>query len=137
MTARKCAGCGYSFIPDGPEDRFCSGICGGTPSVYSLMFAAQQLARLASRTVVVDRLQAWVPKSGRQVNLGDVEAWIGQARRTTAARSSSATILTRRAAHPASGAPRRTRTTRPHRRRAGPPPPPGAKPEPADPFPDL
>jgi hypothetical protein len=31
------------------------------------------------RTVVADRLQAWVPKSGRQVNLGDVEAWIAQA----------------------------------------------------------
>jgi hypothetical protein len=33
------------------------------------------------RTVVVDRLQAWVPKGGRQVDLGDVESWITQASR--------------------------------------------------------
>jgi phage terminase large subunit-like protein len=33
------------------------------------------------RTVVVDRLQAWVPKGGRQVDLGEVEDWIAQASR--------------------------------------------------------
>ena len=33
------------------------------------------------RTVVVDRLEAWVPRGGRQVDLADVEAWISQAAR--------------------------------------------------------
>jgi hypothetical protein len=33
------------------------------------------------RTVVVDRLEAWVPRAGRQVDLQDVEAWILQAAR--------------------------------------------------------
>jgi len=33
------------------------------------------------RTVVTDRLAAWVPKAGRQVDLGEVEAWIVQASR--------------------------------------------------------
>jgi rubredoxin len=49
MTTRKCAGCGYSFRPDGPDDPFCSGICAGTPTAYSLLFAVQQFARLAAR----------------------------------------------------------------------------------------
>jgi hypothetical protein len=33
------------------------------------------------RTVVVDRLAAWIPRGGRQVDLGEVEAWIFQATR--------------------------------------------------------
>jgi hypothetical protein len=31
------------------------------------------------RTVVIDRLQAWVPKGGREVNLAAVDAWIREA----------------------------------------------------------
>ena len=46
---RRCEACGYRFIPDGPDDRFCSGICAGTPNVYSLLLAAQQAAALAAR----------------------------------------------------------------------------------------
>jgi hypothetical protein len=46
---RRCEGCGHWFIPDGPDDRFCSGICAGTPSAFSLLFAAQQIVRLAGR----------------------------------------------------------------------------------------
>jgi hypothetical protein len=45
---RRREGCGYRFIPDGPDDRFCSSICAGTPSAYSLLLAAQHLARLAA-----------------------------------------------------------------------------------------
>jgi hypothetical protein len=33
------------------------------------------------RTVVVDRLEAWIPRGGRQVDLSDVEAWIMEAAR--------------------------------------------------------
>jgi Phage Terminase len=33
------------------------------------------------RTVVADRLEAWVPRAGRQVDLGEVESWIMQASR--------------------------------------------------------
>jgi Phage Terminase len=33
------------------------------------------------REVVVDRLQAWIPQGGRQVDLVDVESWIAQAAR--------------------------------------------------------
>ena len=37
--------------------------------------------RDGKRTVVIDRLEAWVPPAGGQVDLADVEAWIGQAAR--------------------------------------------------------
>jgi hypothetical protein len=46
---RGCEGCGYRFVPDRPDDRFCSSICAGVPSAASLLLAAQQLARLAAR----------------------------------------------------------------------------------------
>jgi hypothetical protein len=42
---RRCAACGYRFRPDGDE-LFCSGICAGQPSLWSLIFAAQQAARI-------------------------------------------------------------------------------------------
>jgi hypothetical protein len=41
---RRCEGCGYRFIPDGPDDRFCSGICAGSPPVTSLIAEARRLA---------------------------------------------------------------------------------------------
>lgn len=48
IVERVCAGCGHRFRVDRDQpDRFCSGICGGTPTAYSLLFAAQQIARLA------------------------------------------------------------------------------------------
>jgi hypothetical protein len=46
---RKCAGCGHRFIPDSDDQQFCSGLCAGTPSVYSLLFAAQQIAGVVGR----------------------------------------------------------------------------------------
>jgi hypothetical protein len=39
-----CQGCGYKFIPDGPDDRFCSGICAGNPPVTTLLAEARRLA---------------------------------------------------------------------------------------------
>jgi hypothetical protein len=37
---------GTRFVPDDDSQRFCSGLCAGTPSLYSLIFAAQQAAAL-------------------------------------------------------------------------------------------
>jgi hypothetical protein len=45
---RRCRACGHWFRPDGDEV-FCSGICAGTPSAYSLLAAAQQLVSLVAR----------------------------------------------------------------------------------------
>jgi hypothetical protein len=45
----RCEGCGYRFIPDSDDQRFCSGICAGTPNAYSLLAAVQQFARQATR----------------------------------------------------------------------------------------
>ena len=42
---RKCAACGYRFVVDSDDQQFCSGICAGTPTAYSLLLAAQQFAR--------------------------------------------------------------------------------------------
>jgi hypothetical protein len=44
---RKCPACGFRFVPDSDDQVYCSGICAGTPSAYSLLLAAQQAARLA------------------------------------------------------------------------------------------
>ncbi len=38
--------CGFQFIPDSDDQWVCSGICAGTPSAYSLLFAVQQIARV-------------------------------------------------------------------------------------------
>lgn len=46
---RRCEGCGQRFVLDSDDQQFCSGICAGTPNVFSLLLAAQQLARLAER----------------------------------------------------------------------------------------
>ena len=44
---RRCEACGFRFIPDSDDQQFCSGICASTPSAYSLLFAAQQIAHAA------------------------------------------------------------------------------------------
>lgn len=42
---RRCQGCCHRFIVDSDDQQFCSGICAGQPSLYSLIFAAQQIVR--------------------------------------------------------------------------------------------
>jgi hypothetical protein len=42
---RRCPSCGYRFVIDSDDQQFCSLICAGTPSAYSVLFAAQQIAR--------------------------------------------------------------------------------------------
>jgi hypothetical protein len=44
---RRCPSCGYRFVVDSDDQAYCSGICAGQPSVYSLIFAAQQIAAYA------------------------------------------------------------------------------------------
>jgi hypothetical protein len=44
---RTCPGCGYKFVPEGPDQRFCSGYCSGQPSLMSLIHAAQLAAAQA------------------------------------------------------------------------------------------
>jgi hypothetical protein len=47
MTAREprtCPGCGYKFVPDSPDQRFCSGYCSGEPSLFTLIHAGQYMA---------------------------------------------------------------------------------------------
>jgi hypothetical protein len=34
---RRCEGCGYKFVVDSDDQVYCSGICAGTPSAYSLL----------------------------------------------------------------------------------------------------
>jgi hypothetical protein len=41
---RRCKACRYRFIPDSPDDRFCSGICAGNPPVTTLLVQARRLA---------------------------------------------------------------------------------------------
>jgi hypothetical protein len=50
IVERICAGCGHRFRVDRDQpDRFCSGICAGTPSLWSLIAAAHQAARVSGR----------------------------------------------------------------------------------------
>lgn len=47
IVERTCAGCGHRFRVDRDQpDRYCSGICAGNPSVFSMIAAAQQAARV-------------------------------------------------------------------------------------------
>jgi hypothetical protein len=46
---RKCPSCGYRFVVDSDDQQFCSGICAGQPSPWSLIAAAQQAARVSGR----------------------------------------------------------------------------------------
>jgi len=43
-TTRTCPACGYKFRAE-PGEEYCSGLCAGTPSLFSLIAAAQQRAR--------------------------------------------------------------------------------------------
>jgi hypothetical protein len=50
IVERTWAGCGHRFRVDRDQpDRFCSGICAGQPSPWSLIAAAQQAARVSGR----------------------------------------------------------------------------------------